>query len=294
MFKLLNQFKIVGDTKNLTKASELLGISQPTLTQNLARLEKSLGVNLIIRRNHGIELTDFGEDLYQNSAQMVKAYNRSLDSINKLKHNIKSEFHIGCGFNWSHTDYLDAIKKVAIAYDNLKFNFTNGESIALQQKLITNDYDMVMGSIPYRLVQNAEVTYLPVFKSSFAVYACKTHKLATLDEVLESDLEPYQWVSLRHVDELDIKEHPYNAFVNPDKVKFKSKSLTTAFRLMKETEYLLFLPTNFETVARQNGLVLLPTAIPAPKFESGIMFLKQNKLAEKIANEIIDCLSSNK
>ncbi len=55
MFKLFNQFKIVGDLKNITKASKVIGISQPTLTQNISRLEQSLGVTLLIRNKTGIE-----------------------------------------------------------------------------------------------------------------------------------------------------------------------------------------------------------------------------------------------
>ena len=65
MFKLLSQFKVVGDTKNITKASEIIGISQPTLTQNLAKLEKYFGITLYIRKKYGIELTEAGEELYK-------------------------------------------------------------------------------------------------------------------------------------------------------------------------------------------------------------------------------------
>lgn len=40
----LEYFKTVGDLKNLSKASQLLYVSQPALSKSISSLEKELGV----------------------------------------------------------------------------------------------------------------------------------------------------------------------------------------------------------------------------------------------------------
>lgn len=47
---LLYYFKTVAEQENITKAAELLYISQPALSKAIAKLEKSLDVTLFERR----------------------------------------------------------------------------------------------------------------------------------------------------------------------------------------------------------------------------------------------------
>jgi DNA-binding MarR family transcriptional regulator len=50
----------VADAGSLTKAADLLGVAQPTLTQGLNKLEAELGVRLFERSRRGAALTDTG------------------------------------------------------------------------------------------------------------------------------------------------------------------------------------------------------------------------------------------
>ena len=47
----ISYFIEVADTKNISRAAEKIGISQPSLSQAMQRLEKALDSNLIIREN---------------------------------------------------------------------------------------------------------------------------------------------------------------------------------------------------------------------------------------------------
>ncbi len=291
MFKLMNQFKIIGDERNLTKASEILGISQPTLTKNIARLEKLLEVTLYERTSHGIELTKFGEDLYINAARMLNEYEHSIYSLENLKKNNKRLFSIGCGINWTHTDYINPIKEVAEEFEDLTFNFTNGESIALQQKLLSKDYDMVMGTLPYRLVRDKDIVYIPVFKSEYSLFVSEKNPLASFERVTDADLNNYHWVVYRPVEGLHYKDDPYEVYVNPNRIKFNTMSITTSLNLVKDTNYVVMLSSNLAQLAESYGLARLTTSesVNMPSiFESGIMYLSKNRLAEKIALKIIE------
>lgn len=76
LHKLIFQFKILVDHKTFIAAAEKLCISQPTLTQNIKRLEIAMEVSLLIRGSRGVSLTVYGESLYQLPACWTETINR--------------------------------------------------------------------------------------------------------------------------------------------------------------------------------------------------------------------------
>ena len=62
---LLYYFKTVAEQENITKAAELLYISQPALSKAIAKLEKSLDVTLFERRKGRISLSSMGRVYYE-------------------------------------------------------------------------------------------------------------------------------------------------------------------------------------------------------------------------------------
>jgi DNA-binding transcriptional LysR family regulator len=57
------QFAIVAKEKNISKAAEFIGITQPQLSKSMSALESRLGETLFIRRSRGVDLTSAGEAL---------------------------------------------------------------------------------------------------------------------------------------------------------------------------------------------------------------------------------------
>ena len=63
----LNLYRIfceVAKEKNITKASDNLYISQPAVSSAIKELEASLGGQLFIRKNKGVVLTGYGQEIY--------------------------------------------------------------------------------------------------------------------------------------------------------------------------------------------------------------------------------------
>ena len=68
--RVLNYFLMVAREENITRASQLLHITQPTLSRQLMQLEEELGVKLFQRSNHSIYLTNDGL-LFRRRAQEI-------------------------------------------------------------------------------------------------------------------------------------------------------------------------------------------------------------------------------
>lgn len=59
---------------SFTKAAEALGVTQPAVSQNIAELEKELGVQLFLREKGGITLTEEGEKFKGYCDQILHWY----------------------------------------------------------------------------------------------------------------------------------------------------------------------------------------------------------------------------
>ncbi|ALV47748.1 LysR family transcriptional regulator [Arthrobacter alpinus] len=57
----LKSFLAVAETHNFTRAAERLGISQPTVSQHVRKLEQSAGRRLVTRDTREVQLTDNGD-----------------------------------------------------------------------------------------------------------------------------------------------------------------------------------------------------------------------------------------
>ena len=73
---------------SFTKAAELLGYTQPALSQMIAALEKELSVKLLYRSRYGTQLTPEGERLFpsiQNSVLQYSSMRRLADEIKGIE-----------------------------------------------------------------------------------------------------------------------------------------------------------------------------------------------------------------
>ena len=85
--KTMRYFLAVAREENMTRAAELLHVTQPTLSKQLKMLEEELGKKLFVRHSFSIQLTEEGillrkraEDLIQ-MADKIWAEFLSLDDV---------------------------------------------------------------------------------------------------------------------------------------------------------------------------------------------------------------------
>jgi DNA-binding transcriptional LysR family regulator len=77
----LRQFAVVAREQHLTRAAELLGVPQPTLSRAMSRLEAELGVALFTRPGRSIRLTRHGSALLGTAERTVAMLAATLGAI---------------------------------------------------------------------------------------------------------------------------------------------------------------------------------------------------------------------
>ena len=84
-FKQLEYFSAVAEAKSISMAARNLNVAQPPVSRQISLLEDELGVCLFLRNNKGIELTEAGQCLYQQTQKMFQSLRMMTDSVRSTR-----------------------------------------------------------------------------------------------------------------------------------------------------------------------------------------------------------------
>ncbi len=95
--RVLKYFLAVAREENITKAAEVLHITQPTLSRQLAQLEEDVGVSLFVRGSRKITLTDEGILLRRRAEEIISLVDKTRYELSEQEEHIDGTITIGCG-----------------------------------------------------------------------------------------------------------------------------------------------------------------------------------------------------
>lgn len=92
----LMYFLEVANLSNLSRASESLNISQPSLTLAMQRLENSVGTSILIRHKKGVTLTKAGKQLLIHARALLQQWENLKSKALASVDDVQGNFSIGC------------------------------------------------------------------------------------------------------------------------------------------------------------------------------------------------------
>ena len=95
--RVLHYFLMAAREENITRAAELLHITQPTLSRQLMQLEQELGTKLFQRKQHSILLTEDGLLLKRRALELVTLAEKTQQEFRKEEGFLTGELSIGSG-----------------------------------------------------------------------------------------------------------------------------------------------------------------------------------------------------
>lgn len=120
----LNYAIIISEMGSLNKASEVLYISQPSLTSAMQELEKELNITIFNRTARGVTLTNDGEDFIQYARQVVQQYDRLLEKFGKGS-SLRKKFGISTQhYSFAVKSFVEMVKQ----FDTGEYEFAIRET----------------------------------------------------------------------------------------------------------------------------------------------------------------------
>ncbi len=133
--RTLRYFLAVAKEENMTRAAELLHVTQPTLSKQLKSLEDELGKKLFTRHSFSITLTEEGRLLRDRAEDLITMADKISNEFTSMDDITGGEIYLGLAES-SHISYLaKAIKRLKEKYPDLHYNIISGDTEQVIDKL---------------------------------------------------------------------------------------------------------------------------------------------------------------
>lgn len=192
----LTYFIEVASTLNLSRAAERLGISQPSLSLAVQRLEQSVGVPLLLRSKKGVTLTQAGKQLLVRARNLLQQWEAVKGAALASTHEIQGAYTLGSHVSVALYSLPGFMATLLEQHPALEIKLTHDLSRKITERVIQMEIDIgiVVNPVKHpdliiRKLCDDEVTFwvgkgerkIQDFRDGNAVLICDPDLLQTQD-----------------------------------------------------------------------------------------------------------------
>lgn len=133
--RTMRYFLAVAREENMTRAAELLHVTQPTLSKQLKSLENELGKKLFTRHSFSIQLTEEGVLLRKRAEDLVKIADKITAEFLALDDVLGGDVYFGLAESYQIRHLAAAIRTFKNTYSGLRYHITSGDTEQVTEKL---------------------------------------------------------------------------------------------------------------------------------------------------------------
>ncbi|MCB1179682.1 MAG: LysR family transcriptional regulator [Leptospiraceae bacterium] len=147
----IKYFITISETLNITRASEIIGISQPALSYSIKRLEFELGGQVFIRLKNGIQLTKLGEEFNHRARRLIYEWEQAQNLADTEAGLTQGSYTFAIHPSVALYTLESFIPHLQRSYPGLNFNFIHGLSREMTEKVISweADFGIVVNPIKH-------------------------------------------------------------------------------------------------------------------------------------------------
>ena len=186
----LRYFLEIAKEQNITTAAKNLYLSQPSLSQQMIKLEAELGVPLLIRHSKSVSLTDAGEQFAQHAQRIIGGVDQLSDLMQK--HSLLQAGTLRIGMLWiaGYINLLSILSDYHRLYPNLDYSLKIDGSAALKQLLLERSiHAAFIISSEEQLQQHEDIYYRKIIDDSYVAVISNENPLSRMESIRVSDLK---------------------------------------------------------------------------------------------------------
>lgn len=182
----LQYFLAVAQEGSITKAAQVLHMTQPPLSRQLKDLEDELGKQLFIRGKRTITLTEEGAILRRRAEEIVHLMEKAQQEVSTLSEEISGEVAIGGGETEGMRLIAKSIAHVQHTYPKIRFTIHSGHAEDVKERLDEGVLDFGIFIEPTDLTK---YDFVKLFhKDVWGLLMRKDHPFAEKDAIEPNDL----------------------------------------------------------------------------------------------------------
>jgi LysR family hydrogen peroxide-inducible transcriptional activator len=189
----LNYFVAVAETGSFSRAAERCNVAQPSLSQQIIKLEQELGDPLFDRLRHRVVLTDTGRNLLPRAITI-------LAELQEIKHSMNQEIDssrgmLTVGFIPTIAPFVlpRVIKRFGREYPHARLSVHEDLTQALVHDLVDGKLDVGITSTP---IHNKMIRTQELLSEPLLVASSKAHDIITGATLLVKELDNFPFIAL--------------------------------------------------------------------------------------------------
>ncbi len=181
----LEYITAVAEHLHFGRAAQACGVSQPTLSGQLRKLEEFLGVEIFERSPRGVLVTRRGEDVVAQARRIISEARRLFEIVRIGAEPLTGTLRLGVISTLGPYLVPFLLKPLRARYPELKLLLTEGHTRALARQLEEGELDALLATSP---IGDSELVELPLFREELALAVPRDHPLAQVEAVKPEDI----------------------------------------------------------------------------------------------------------
>ncbi|SEM77605.1 LysR family transcriptional regulator [Paenibacillus sp. OV219] len=263
-FRQLQYVIQIAKEKNFSRAAEKLHIAQPSLSQQLSKLEKEIGVLLFRRTTNSVELTHAGSVFVKKAQGILDNIEQLKQELDDLAHMRKGKLVVGSlSITGSHV--LPIVLPIfAEQYPEIEIVLVEDTPSKLEQLTASGQTDLSLLALP---LFEPSLEWVPIIEEEIVLAVPPEHHLAKKSEPIRIESlrnEPFIVLKKGQGFRQNALEICEKAGFEP-RIVFESTNIETIQSLVAAGMGITFIPKMI-TRSSVNALtpVYLPLAPPSP------------------------------
>ncbi len=163
----ITYFLEVAATLNISRAAERLGITQPTLSLSMQRLEQSIGAALLIRGKTGVKLTKSGQRFYTHAKLLLDQWGKLRSETLREESEVQGRILIGCHPSVALYSVTGFLAQLMDQYPLLEIGFVHDLSRKVTEKVVSFEIDI---GIVVNPISHPDLALLPLCRDEVAMW----------------------------------------------------------------------------------------------------------------------------
>ena len=184
--RVLNYFLTVAREGGLTGASEVLHVTQPTMSRQIQELEEELGQKLFIRTTRSMVLTPEGMLLRKRAEEILEMAERTKSEFSAMGSTVAGDVLIGSGETFALKQITDLMAQIREEYPGIHFQIYSGNAEEVAERLEKGLLDFGVFVEPADISRYNSIR-LPVM-DTWGLILRKDHPLAQKEHITREDL----------------------------------------------------------------------------------------------------------
>lgn len=180
----------VADEGGMSAAAQKLHVSQPTVSQAIAELEKYYQVKLFERLSQKVFLTKEGELMLSFSRHILDSFEQMEEAMRQTTES--TSLRIGCSVSVGTCLINDILDRAEEAMPECSISVIVANSSDIEQAILSSKVDL---GIVEGILKSRELILTPVCEDELVVVCHKEHKLASKKRVTLDMLKGLDYIS---------------------------------------------------------------------------------------------------